>query len=99
MDESFEGRVDIEALARDSRTEGYSGADLAALVREAGLAVVKEWKSLEPFDSPELQNMNAQDERRSKLEFTTKISKRHFERALNTVKPSVASDDRKRFDE
>lgn len=34
--------VDIEQVARDGRADGFSGADLAALVREAGLAVLKE---------------------------------------------------------
>lgn len=34
--------VDISTVARDPRAEGFSGADLSALVREAGLAVVRE---------------------------------------------------------
>ncbi|CAM9121800.1 unnamed protein product, partial [Ectocarpus fasciculatus] len=33
--------IDFNALAHDSRAEGFSGADLAALVREAGLAVLQ----------------------------------------------------------
>jgi ribosome biogenesis ATPase len=34
--------VDIAGIGGDPRTEGFSGADLSALVREAGLAVVRE---------------------------------------------------------
>jgi ribosome biogenesis ATPase len=34
--------VNLESVARDHRADGFSGADLAALVREAGLAVVRE---------------------------------------------------------
>ncbi len=34
--------VDLERVAHDPRASGFSGADLAALVREAGLAVVRE---------------------------------------------------------
>lgn len=34
--------VDLGAIARNSRADGYSGADCAALLREAGLAVLKE---------------------------------------------------------
>ena len=33
--------VDLAAVAADSRAEGFSGADLAALLREAGLAVLR----------------------------------------------------------
>ena len=34
--------VDLEAIGRSNRADGYSGADCAALLREAGLAVLKE---------------------------------------------------------
>ena len=34
--------VNIEALGRSPRANGYSGADCAALLREAGLAVLQE---------------------------------------------------------
>ena len=49
---STDGTVDIEQLGRDPRTDGFSGADLSALVREAGLSVVKEWKTHETDDTP-----------------------------------------------
>jgi hypothetical protein len=34
--------VDLDKIGRSVRAEGYSGADLAALLREAGLGVLKE---------------------------------------------------------
>lgn len=34
--------VDLEVIGRSPRADGYSGADCAALLREAGLAVLKE---------------------------------------------------------
>jgi SpoVK/Ycf46/Vps4 family AAA+-type ATPase len=33
--------VHVQSVGRDGRAEGYSGADLAALVREAGLNVLR----------------------------------------------------------
>ena len=44
--------VDIDRLGRDPRADGFSGADLSALVREAGLSVVKEWKAEETDVNP-----------------------------------------------
>jgi len=38
----FADDVDLEQIARSDRADGYSGADCAALLREAGLAVLKE---------------------------------------------------------
>jgi len=55
--------VDLRELAR--RTEFYTGADIEAVVIEAGLAAARE-------------NINVQ-----------KVSMRHFEYALNKVKPSL----------
>ena len=40
------GEVDLSGLARDS--EGFSGADLEGLCREAGLAAIREFLALEP---------------------------------------------------
>lgn len=38
---------------------GFTGADLAALVREAGLAVLKEWRRSEPLQSREPNNIGS----------------------------------------
>jgi ribosome biogenesis ATPase len=76
--------VDLESIAKDSRTDGFSGADLAALVREAGLAVVKEWK----VSGNEAGDVD---------DIIPKIFARHFETALSKVQPSVSAQDRERY--
>eukprot|EP00056_Hartaetosiga_gracilis_P002552 m.54917 g.54917 ORF g.54917 m.54917 type:complete len:796 (+) comp11102_c0_seq1:1028-3415(+) len=43
--------VDIEAIARNKRCEGYSGADVAALLREAGFASIDRAISSGNFDT------------------------------------------------
>ncbi len=58
--------VDLADIAR--RTEGYSGADLEAVVREAGLQALRE-------------DINAE-----------KVYGRHFERALEKIKPSLTKE-------
>ncbi len=63
--------VDLAKLA--DLTEGFSGADIENLVREAAMAAVrKDWKP-KPVDM------------------------KHFEEALNEVRPSLSPDDVKRF--
>ncbi|ABL78081.1 CDC48 family AAA ATPase [Thermofilum pendens] len=63
--------VDLAEIAR--KTEGYTGADLAAVCKEAALAALRE------AGKP------------------TKVTKRHFEQALQIVKPSVTKEDIERY--
>jgi ribosome biogenesis ATPase len=37
-----EGELDLEAIASDPRCDRFSGADLASLIREAGMAALRE---------------------------------------------------------
>jgi SpoVK/Ycf46/Vps4 family AAA+-type ATPase len=67
---------------------GFSGADLAALVREAGLSVMIEWRDARESSS---------DPQSSELCFQS-ISTRHFERAFTKLRPSVSPEDRMRYD-
>merc|ERR1719509_687991 len=39
---SLEPDVDLAAIGRDQRCEGFSGADMSALVREASMSALKE---------------------------------------------------------
>ena len=80
---AVDGAVDLSALGRDPRLEGFSGADLSSLVREAGMAVLREAAAAEG-DGGE------QDE-------GTCIEMRHFEKALEKVGPSVVGDQASHF--
>lgn len=48
----LEPGVDLEAVARDGRCDGFSGADMAALVREAAVAALKEAMAAGPGGAP-----------------------------------------------
>ncbi|WP_175059667.1 CDC48 family AAA ATPase [Thermococcus sp. 2319x1] len=71
--------VSLEELAK--KTEGYSGADLAALVREAALIALRRAVSSTPREFVEEQA----EEFLEKL----KVSRRDFEEAMKKVKPSI----------
>jgi ribosome biogenesis ATPase len=70
--------VNLRAIGRSDKAEGYSGADCAALLREAGLAVLKE----DICRSKE----NSEDS-------TLCILPRHFDYAFRHVVPSVSRKD------
>jgi ribosome biogenesis ATPase len=110
--EEHQEGVQLEVVARDPRAEGFSGADLSALVREAGLAVIKEI-SLMPagLSSPSsstaipivsnpvavsTNNKNNNSENSVQVPELVAIKARHFEKAFTKVKPSVNKKDRLR---
>ena len=66
-------------------SSGFSGADLAALVREAGMAVMQDWRKRRS------QNESSSDE-----DFN--ISKAHFDAAFDKVRASVSAEDRRRYE-
>lgn len=70
--------VDLTSIAIDIRLDGFTGADLYALVREASLAALEE----------RVKGLLSKDQE-------LVLSKVHFERALNKVKPSVNEQDRR----
>ncbi|XP_036925441.1 nuclear valosin-containing protein-like [Sturnira hondurensis] len=70
--------VHLEAIAGDHRCEGYSGADLSALVREASLCALRQ----------EMARQKSGDERGE-----LKISQKHFEEAFKKVKSSISKKD------
>ncbi len=77
--------VNLEDIAR--RTDGYSGADLAAICDEAVMLAIREYV---------LGGKPQEDEEIEKY----KIDKKHFEEAIKKVKPSKAEEDTyKRFAE
>lgn len=69
------GEVDIRELAR--RTEGYVGADIEAICREAAILALRE--CIKP-------GMEREDVKREALEI--RIKNEHFEKAFNIVRPT-----------
>jgi transitional endoplasmic reticulum ATPase len=77
--------VDLDKLAR--KTEGYVGADIEALAREASMAASREFiNSVSPEEMAEsLGNV--------------RVAMDHFEHALDEINPSVTDETRERYEE
>lgn len=99
-------KVNIKELAFDARADGFTGADLAALLREAGLAVIREMMQKDahaeeqqkkgtplPFSSSSQSAVST-----GTLVKPPLICKRHFEAAFQKSRPSVSAADRYRYD-
>ncbi|MCD6524821.1 MAG: AAA family ATPase, partial [Thermococcus sp.] len=71
--------ISLEELAK--RTEGYSGADIEALVREAALIALRRAVSKLPRELVEQQSEEFLE--------SLKVSRKDFEMALKKVKPSI----------
>ena len=81
--------VDLDVIGKSPRAMGYSGADCAALLREAGLAVLKEDNA-----RMALQEAPASTDDPP----TLSIQSRHFDKAFESVLPSVSRKDQARYD-
>lgn len=86
--------VELQRIAEDSRCDGFTGADLSALVREAGLSVIKELSAANEL----AMTSSSLNPDASAVVPVTKICARHFEMALSKVKPSVSPQDRVRYE-
>lgn len=89
----------LQALVR-ARCEGYSGADLAALVREAGVLALRETLRMLDFSfssSPSDATERAKEDEQEK-EMKVEVTLRHFENALEKVMPSVSSAQRRKYE-
>ena len=94
---SFSPDVDLHKIGTNQKAEGYSGADCAALLREAGLAVLKEsyetgcsTKERDPSD----MEVEIKDDSTLPRLF---ISPHHFDYAFDHVAPSVSRKDQARY--
>jgi transitional endoplasmic reticulum ATPase len=77
--------VDLDWLAGE--TDGYVGADIEALVREATMNATREFiRSVDPEDIDESVG-------------NVRVDRSHFEAALEEVGPSVGQDVRERYEE
>ena len=77
--------VELAAIAR--RTEGYVGADLEAVAREASMSASREF----------VGSVTREEVRESVG--NVRVTMAHFERALEEVNPSVTPETRERYDE
>jgi transitional endoplasmic reticulum ATPase len=77
--------IDLDDLAR--RTEGYVGADIEAVCREAAMAATREFVNSVPREEMAESVGNV------------RISEEHFDHALEEVGPSVTDDVRERYEE
>jgi transitional endoplasmic reticulum ATPase len=77
--------VDLAAIAR--RTEGYVGADLEAVAREASMSASREF----------IGSVTREEVRESIG--NVRVTMAHFEQALEEVNPSVTPETRERYDE
>jgi len=77
--------VDLDRVAR--RTEGFVGADIEALVREATMAATREFvNTVSPDDAADSVG-------------NVRVTMAHFKQALGEVGPSVTEDVREQYDE
>jgi len=81
-DVALSQEVDLDALGRDPRADGYSGDDCAALLREAGLAVLR--------NTP-VHHLEDQD-------YALKVLPGHFDYAFDRVMPSVSKKDQLKYE-
>lgn len=88
-DDVLSVRRAIEALVRE-KCEGYSGADLAALVREAGVAALR--RALGTLDAMETSGNAGQEDVKVLVQVDD------FERALEKVQPSVSVAQRRKYE-
>jgi transitional endoplasmic reticulum ATPase len=80
--------VDLDKLAR--RTEGYVGADVEAVAREAALVATREF--ITEMDAETAENIEGSVG-------NVRITMDHFEQALDEVRASVTEETRQRYDE
>ncbi len=77
--------VSLDELAE--KTEGYSGADIEAVCREAGLTAIRE--AISKYSEEEVK----------KAVKEIRVTREHFMKAIEKVKPSLTKDDIKRYEE
>ena len=82
--------VDLRAIAHDPHATGFSGADCAALLREAGLAVLRDGVLNRTLPPTKAADGEAND--------SLQIGAHHFRYAFEHVLPSVSRKDQARYD-
>ncbi|KAJ3296242.1 hypothetical protein HK104_001807 [Borealophlyctis nickersoniae] len=86
--------VDLQAIASDPRCEGFSGADLASLIREAAVAALRSTL----YTSGPGGNIGDDVKVDATVVKQMFVSPQHFATAFTKVAPSVGKKDRKRYE-
>jgi len=93
--------VDLHAIAHNPHANGFSGADCAALLREAGLAVLRDGMLRRTDPKPGIGDGEVDDDKKHverKTEPPLQITAHHFLYAFEHVLPSVSTRDQARYD-
>jgi len=90
--------VDLDEIARSSRADGYSGADCAALLREAGLAVLRDGALKRSYRSAGIEHSSTDIHFKETPISSLQIEKEHFNYAFDHVMPSVSKKDKQKYD-
>ncbi|RNF11977.1 putative vesicular transport protein [Trypanosoma conorhini] len=93
----IEASVDLNRIAHDPRLQGFSGADLAALVREASLHALKKLYHASTTEELDLLERNLSDENCAKT-LLPSVCGDDFEASLQKVRPSVTAEDRESYE-
>mmetsp|Transcript_30424 Transcript_30424/g.51868 ORF Transcript_30424/g.51868 Transcript_30424/m.51868 type:complete len:1068 (-) Transcript_30424:96-3299(-) len=88
--------VNLHTIAHSPHANGFSGADCAALLREAGLAVLRDGV-LSRTSTSANEGANKEDKNEEK-EASLQITAHHFQYAFEHVLPSVSKKDQARYD-
>ncbi|ORX59716.1 AAA-domain-containing protein [Hesseltinella vesiculosa] len=80
--------IDLEAVANDDRCEGFSGADLASLVRESAVAALRS----------KFYNQGVTTLDKDSTAEDIFVNMEHFNTAFSRISPSVAPQDKKQYD-
>ncbi|KAG8985990.1 hypothetical protein FRB90_004313, partial [Tulasnella sp. 427] len=91
----FDGPVfaAAETLLQSSKAEGYSGADLASLVREAAVSALKRRLGTMPLEEGDDDQPPMPEEPQ-----TIEVGLEDFARALDKITPSVSAFQRRRYE-
>ncbi|GET89753.1 vesicular transport protein, putative [Leishmania tarentolae] len=92
-----DAEVNLERLAHDERLTGFSGADLAALMREASLTALKGVYNSHTKDELEELERDITGKSADTADLPT-ITADNFEASLKKIKPSVSAADRANYE-
>ncbi|XP_042070293.1 nuclear valosin-containing protein-like isoform X2 [Haplochromis burtoni] len=90
----LEQDVSLEEIARDKRCDGFSGADLTALVREASLNALRTYLKSQPSSAASPGHTHS-----SGSAADIRVSKHNFEDAFGKVRPSVSTKDQRIYEQ